>query len=486
MACWPKTMGFWRGGEGRVWSIRGLFPGPTFRKLLPMFDSLSGKLQNVFRNLRGLGKISESNVSDALRDVRLALLDADVQFGVARDFIERVKSKALGEQVIQSVQPGQQMIKIIHDELVGLLGSENAGLHLNASPSCILMCGLHGSGKTTSSGKLAKMLQKQGRHVLLVAADVYRPAAMDQLATLGAQIDVPVFLRPGETDVLKIAREALDFAAANQKTTIIFDTAGRLQIDEKLVQELVRLKELIRPQEILLVLDAATGQEAVNVATHFDKALGVTGAILTKLDGDARGGAALSFRTVVGKPVKFMGVGEKLDDFEPFHPERMAQRILGMGDVVTLVEKAAEAIDQQKAMELEEKMRRGLFTLDDFLMQLREMKKMGPLENLVGLLPGGGDMIKGVDMSKSEREFRRMEGILCAMTPKERATPQLLNAKRRQRIAKGSGVNVAEVNNVLRRFDEMQGMMKKLGKMQKMLGKFGGKIPGMPGMNFGR
>ena len=446
-----------------------------------MFDSLSGKLQNVFRNLRGLGKISESNVSDALRDVRMALLDADVQFKVARDFIESVKQKALGEEVIQSVHPGQQMIKIIHDELVGLLGSENAALQLSGNPACILMCGLHGSGKTTSSAKLARLLTKQGRSVLLVAADVYRPAAMDQLAVLGEKLGVPVFLKKGETDVNRIATEALDHARTQQRNTLIFDTAGRLQIDEPLVQELVRLRDLIKPQETLLVIDAATGQEAVNVATHFDKALNLTGAILTKLDGDARGGAALSFKSVVGKPIKFMGVGEKPEDFEPFHPERMAQRILGMGDVVSLVEKAAEVVDQEKAMALEEKMRKGTFTLNDFLMQLREMKKMGPLENLVGLLPGGSEMVKGADLSKSEREFRRMEGILCAMTPAERATPQILNARRRQRIAKGSGVNVAEVNNVLRKFDEMREMMRKLGRFQKMMGKFGGKLPAMPG-----
>jgi len=447
-----------------------------------MFDSLSGRLQGVFRNLRGLGKISESNVSDALRDVRMALLDADVNFQVARDFVESVKTKALGEQVIQSVQPGQQMIKIIHDELVTLLGSENAALQLAGNPACVLMCGLHGSGKTTSSAKLARWLTKQGRTVLLVAADVYRPAAMDQLAVLGQKLDIPVFVRPGETDVLRIAREALDQAQHLQRNTLVFDTAGRLQIDEPLVQELVRLRDLIRPQETLLVLDAATGQEAVNVATHFDRALNVTGAILTKLDGDARGGAALSFKSVVGKPIKFMGVGEKPEDFEPFHPERMAQRILGMGDVVSLVERAAEAVDQEKALALEEKMRKGQFTLDDFLSQLREMKKMGPLENLVGLLPGGSDMLKGANLAQGEKEFRRMEGILCAMTPGERQSPQILNAKRRQRIAKGSGVHVAEVNNVLRRFDEMREMMKKLGKFQKMMGRFGGKMPAMPGM----
>ena len=447
-----------------------------------MFDSLSSRFQNVFRNLRGLGKISESNVSDALRDVRMALLDADVNFKVARDFIESVKQKALGEHVVQAVQPGQQMVKIIHDELVTLLGSENAGLQLSGNPACILMCGLHGSGKTTSSAKLAKLLTKQGRSVLLVAADVYRPAAMDQLAMLGEKLEIPVFVQKGETDVNKIARDALDYAKLQQRNTLIFDTAGRLQIDEPLVQELVRLRDLIKPQEILLVLDAATGQEAVNVATHFDKALGVTGAILTKLDGDARGGAALSFKSVVGKPIKFMGVGEKPEDFEPFHPERMAQRILGMGDIVSLVERAAEAVDQEKAMALEEKMRRGTFTLDDFLIQLREMKKLGPLENLVGLLPGGNEMVKGADLSKSEKEFRRMEGILCAMTPVERATPQILNARRRQRIAKGSGVSVAEVNTVLRKFDEMREMMKKLGRFQKMMGKFGGKLPGMGGL----
>ncbi|HYV28239.1 MAG TPA: signal recognition particle receptor subunit alpha, partial [Candidatus Eisenbacteria bacterium] len=303
-----------------------------------MFDSLSSKLQNVFKNLRGLGKISETNVSDSLREVRLALLDADVNFKVARDFIERVKTKSLGQEVVQSIQPGQQIIKIIHDELVELLGSANAALNLSGNPACVLMVGLHGSGKTTSSGKLARLLQKQGRTPLLVAADVYRPAAMDQLEKLGQQLEIPTFVRKGETNVQKIAREALDQAQATNRNTLIFDTAGRLQIDEPLVQELVRLRDLIKPQEILLVLDAATGQEAVNVATHFDQALNITGSILTKLDGDARGGAALSLTAVTHKPIKFIGAGEKLEDFEPFHPDRMATRILGMGDVVSLVE----------------------------------------------------------------------------------------------------------------------------------------------------
>lgn len=446
-----------------------------------MFDSLSTKLQNVFRNLRGLGRISESNVADSLRDVRLALLDADVNFKVARDFIERVKAKAIGERVIQSIQPGQQIIKFIHDELVQLLGAENAGLVLEGDPACILMVGLHGSGKTTSSGKLARLLQKQGRTPLLVAADVYRPAAMDQLATLGQKLELPVFVMKGETDVLRIAREALAYARANERNTLIFDTAGRLQIDGPLVQELVHLRDLVKPSEILLVLDAATGQEAVNVATHFDQALQITGAILTKLDGDARGGAALSLKSVTGKPIKFAGKGEKLEDFEPFHPERMASRILGMGDVVSLVERAAETVDLDDAQRLEEKMRKGQFTLDDFLEQLRQMRKLGSLESIVGMLPGGSEMLKNADLSKSEKDFRRMEGMICAMTGQERRHPQILNARRRLRIATGSGVKVSELNNLLQRFGQMQQMMKKMGKFQKMMSRMGG-APPPPGM----
>ena len=463
-----------------------------------MFDSLSGKLQNAFKNLRGLGKISESNASDALREVRMALLEADVNFKVARDFIERVKAKALGAEVIASVQPGQQIVKIISDELTELLGSTNAALNLSGNPACVLMVGLHGAGKTTSSGKLAKLLLKQGRTPLLVAADVYRPAAMDQLETLGKQIGIPVFvmrpphpslspgggeggLRPGEgvNLVLQIAREALDFAKANNRNTLIFDTAGRLQIDEPLVQELVRLRDLVQPQEILLVLDAATGQEAVNVATHFDSALAITGAILTKLDGDARGGAALSLKAVTGKPIKFMGTGEKLDEFEPFHPERMASRILGMGDVVSLVERAAEAVSEDDLKRMEEKMRKGEFSLEDFLDQLRQMKKLGPLENVMKMLPGGAEAMKGQDLSKQEREFKHMEAMICGMTLKERRNPALLNAKRRIRVAKGSGVTVTELNTMMNKFGQMQQMMKKMSKFQKMMGKMGGGLPGM-------
>ena len=446
-----------------------------------MFDSLSGKLQNAFRNLRGLGKISEANAGEALREVRQALLEADVNFKVARDFVERVKVKALGQEVVQSIQPGQQVIKIIHDELVELLGSANAGLQLSGNPSCVLMVGLHGSGKTTSSGKLGRLLHKQGRTPLLVAADVYRPAAMEQLATVGQQLGLPVYVHKGATDVLKIAREALEFARANNRNTLIFDTAGRLQIDEPLVQELVRLRDLVKPQETLLVLDAATGQEAVNVATHFDQALSITGSVLTKLDGDARGGAALSLRAVTGKPIKFAGVGEKLDEFEPFHPERMASRILGMGDVVSLVEKAAEAVDLDDAKRMEEKMRKGQFTLEDFLDQLRQMKKLGPLENIVKMLPGGSEIAATADMSKQEREFKRMEAMICSMTRKERANPVILNASRRKRIAKGSGTTVAELNTLLNKFNQMQQMMKKMGKFQKMMMKMGGS-GGMPGL----
>jgi len=439
-----------------------------------MFDSLSSKLQSAFKNLRGLGKISEDNIAEALREVRMALLEADVNFKVAKEFLARVKEKSLGEEVVSSVQPGQQIVKIIHDELVALLGDTSAKLETGGNPSCILMVGLHGAGKTTSSGKLAKLIKKQGRQPLLVAADVYRPAAMDQLETLGQQVDVPVLAMKGEKDVGKIARAALEEARAKACNVLIFDTAGRLQIDKDLVQELVDLKGLVKPQEILLVLDAATGQEAVSVATHFDEALGITGSILTKLDGDARGGAALSFKSVTGRPIKFVGVGEKLDEFEAFHPERMAGRILGMGDVVSLVEKAAEAIEEDDAKRMEEKMRKGEFTLEDFLEQMRAMKKLGPLENIVGMLPGGDEALKDADLDKGQAEMRRMEALICAMTPKERRQPNILNASRRKRIAAGTGVKVAELNGMLNKFFQMQQMMKKMGKMQKMMAKMGG------------
>lgn len=410
----------------------------------------------------------------------MALLEADVNFKVVKNFIDKVKEKAIGEKVIQSIQPGQQIVKIIHEELVTLLGSKHDELDLQTKPSSIMMIGLHGSGKTTSSGKLAKMLLKNGRRPLLVAADVYRPAAMDQLETLAKQIGVPSLILRGETRVLKIAKQAQKQTAIEDCDVVIYDTAGRLQMDQTLIQELIALKSQIQPEEILLVLDSATGQEAVNVATHFNNALDVSGCVLTKLDGDARGGAALSMKAAVGKPIKLVGTGEHLEDFEPFHPDRMASRILGMGDVVSLVEKAAEAVDQKKAKQLEERMRRGGLTLVDFLDQLRQMRKLGSLESLVGMLPGAGDMLKGADLNRQEKSFRRMEAMICAMTPTERLRPQILNARRRQRIAAGSGVRVSELNNLLNRFSQMRKMMKKTGKYQKMMRKMSGTMPGMP------
>lgn len=448
-----------------------------------MFDSLSGKFQQVFKDLRGHGKINDSNVSDALREVRMSLLEADVNFKVVKQFINQVKEKAIGEKVIQSIQPGQQIIKIINDEMIDLLGSSHAGLQFSESgkePTVVMMVGLHGSGKTTSSGKLANLLKKDGKKPLLVAADVYRPAAMDQLETLGGQIEVPVLAMKGEKDVIKIAKSARKAAEEAEADVVIYDTAGRLQIDEDLVQELVRLKKQVKPAEILLVLDAATGQEAVSVATHFDEALSITGCILTKLDGDARGGAALSMKAVTGKPIKFAGTGEKLEAFEPFHPERIASRILGMGDVVSLVEKAAEAVDEAQAKKMEEKMRKGVFTMEDFLEQLRQMKKLGSLESVVNMLPGAANNVQQRDIDKAEKDLKHMEAMICSMTPKERRNPQILNAKRRQRIAKGSGTTVAKLNNMLKEFAQMQKMMKQMGKFQKMMTKMGGaKMPGM-------
>ena len=369
--------------------------------------------------------------------------------------------------------------------MIGLLGTERSNLDLPRGfdqPLSLMMCGLHGSGKTTSSGKLARLLATEGRKPLLVGADVYRPAAMDQIETLAKQLDLPCFLMRDEQDVLKIADGAMAKAKADGIDVVIFDTAGRLQIDEPLVQELVQLRDRVQPREILLVLDGATGQEAVSVATHFDEALGITGAILTKLDGDARGGAALSFREVTGKPIKYAGIGEKLDDFEPFHPDRMASRILGMGDVVSLVEKAADVVDEETARKLEERMKKGQFTLEDFLDQLRQIKKLGSLESIVEMLPGGGSEIKGSDLGKSEKEFRHMEAMICSMTPQERRTPGILNARRRRRIAAGSGTTVAALNGLLKRFGQMQKMMKKMGKFKKMMTKMGGGMGAMPGM----
>lgn len=445
-----------------------------------MFSQLADKLQDVFKDLRGHGTISETNVADAMRTVRMALLEADVHYQVAKDFIARVKEKALGEDVLRSVTPGQQIVKIFHDELTALLGGDAAPLNMDA-PGRVLLVGLNGAGKTTSAAKLARWLKSQGKNPILYALDLYRPAAIEQLVTLGKQIGVPVFRpEPGETDVLRAAKAALEWSKLpeNQNGNIhLFDTAGRQEIDEPLVQELIRLRDFLAPQEILLVADAATGQQAVSVATHFHEALGVTGLVLTKLDGDARGGAALSMREVTKRPIKFAGVGEKLDQFEPFYPERLAGRILGMGDIVGLVEKAALAIDEEEARRMEAKLRTASFDLNDFLAQFKMLRKLGPLENILGMLPGMGNM-KG--FSVDEKQMRRVEAIVLSMTMEERRKPDILNARRRQRIARGSGTSVTEVNDLLQRFSQMQKMMKNMGKLKKMMARSGGpRIPGM-------
>ena len=435
-----------------------------------MFSLLADKLQDIFKDLRGHGKISESNVSDALRAVRMALLEADVDFNVAKGFIARVREKALGEEVLRSVTPGQQIVKIFHDELTALLGGDQAPLNLEA-PARILMVGLNGAGKTTSSAKLASYLKKQGRVPLLIACDLHRPAAIEQLASLGRQIGGPVYTPAAEqSDVLAVAREALEWAKAQPGDVYIFDTAGRQEIDEVLVAEIKRLKEFLQPREVLLVADAATGQQAVSVATHFHEALEISGLVLTKLDGDARGGAALSMREVTQRPIKFAGVGEKIENFEPFHPDRLAGRILGMGDIVGLVEKAAAAIDEEDARRMEEKLRTATFDLNDFLEQFKMIRRLGPLESILGMLPGMGNL-KG--FSVDEKQMKRVEAIVLSMTLEERGKPEILNARRRQRIARGSGVSVAEVNDLILRFDQMRKMMKNFGQFKKLMSRPG-------------
>jgi signal recognition particle subunit SRP54 len=432
-----------------------------------MFPQLSDKLQEIFKDLRGHGVISEANVDAALRQVRMALLEADVDFHVARKFIARVKEKALGESVIRSITPGQQIVKIFHDELTVLLGGDAEPLRLK-DETRILIVGLNGSGKTTSAAKLALLLKKQDRMPSLVAVDLQRPAAIEQLASLGKQIDVPVHVpQRGEKNVQAVAAAAVGRARPPGAPSVqIFDTAGRQEIDEALMDELKALKEFLQPHEILLVADAATGQQAVSVASGFDAALSITGIILTKLDGDARGGAALSMREVTRRPIKFAGTGEKLDQFEVFVPERLAGRILGMGDVVTLVEKVAEAVELEDAARLERKLRTASFDFNDFLAQFKMMRRMGPLENILGMLPGMSN-VQG--LSFDEKQLKRTEAIVLSMTNEERTRPGILNARRRQRIARGSGSTVTEVNDLLRRFDQMRKLMKNAGKMKKML-----------------
>jgi signal recognition particle subunit SRP54 len=434
-----------------------------------MFSQLSDKLQEIFKDLRGHGTISESNIDAALRQVRLALLEADVDFQVAKNFVARVKEKALGETVLRSITPGQQIIKIFHDELSILLGGDSVAVGLNlGEPHRILIVGLNGSGKTTSAAKLARLLKKQGHSPRLVPLDLQRPAAIEQLATLGNQVDVPVVTPDrDEKNVHRAAEAAVGRARPPGAPPLdIFDTAGRQEIDEPLINELKELKALLEPQEILLVVDAATGQQAVSVATHFNDALQITGIILTKLDGDARGGAALSMREVTQRSIKFMGTGEKLDQFEPFVPERLAGRILGMGDVVGLVEKAAEAIEAEDAARLERKLRSASFDFNDFLAQFNMMRKMGPLENILGMLPGVSNV---PGLSIDEKQLKRTEAIVLSMTSEERRRPEILNARRRQRIARGSGSTVTEVNDLLRRFEQMRKLMKNAGKMKKMM-----------------
>ena len=431
-----------------------------------MFSQLGDKLQDIFKELRGHGTISESNIDAALRQVRLALLEADVDFQVAKNFIGRVREKALGEAVLRSITPGQQIVKIFHDELTTLLGGDAAPLNLDR-PTRILIVGLNGSGKTTSSAKLALFLKRQGHTPALIACDLQRPAAIEQLATLGKQIEVPVYAPdPSEKNVRRAVGAALEWQDREGVNIDIFDTAGRQEIDAALIQELKGLKEFVQPQETLLVVDAATGQQAVSVANHFNHALQLTGIVLTKLDGDARGGAALSMREVTRRPIKFAGTGEKLDQFELFVPERLAGRILGMGDVIGLVEKAAEAVDEEEAARLERKLRTASFDFNDFLAQFKMMRKMGPLENILGMLPGVSNM---QGLSVDEKQLKRTEAIVLSMTSEERTRPDILNARRRQRIARGSGNTVTEVNDLLRRFGQMRKMMKSAGKMKKMM-----------------
>jgi signal recognition particle subunit SRP54 len=440
-----------------------------------MFANLSDSLDKTFRNLRGVGKISEKNIADALREVRLSLLEADVEFGVVKDFISKVSEKAQGAEVLKSVKPSEQIIKIFQDELTALLGGDAASVNLNP-PGHILLCGLNGAGKTTTAAKLALRLKKEGRRPLLVALDLYRPAAIDQLAKLAEQVEVPCFQpNPEEKNLLKVAKQALQWAKEQNHTVIIFDTAGRQELDVELLTELKDLHRFLNPGETLLVADSATGQQAVSVAQTFNEQIGITGLILTKLDGDARGGAALSMRAVTGKPIKYIGEGEKMENLAEFHPNRMADRILGMGDVVSMVEQVAEKIDEKKALSAAKRMQSGKFDFNDFLDQMRMIQSLGPLDGLLGMLPGFRQIKKQLPTGAlDDRKIKQMEAIVLSMTKKERAKPFIIKGPRRKRIAAGSGTTILQVNQLLKQFGQMQKMMKSKGKMKEMMKQMGG------------
>lgn len=447
-----------------------------------IFESLSDRLQATFKKLRGHGKLTEDDINEAMREVRMALLEADVNFKVVKQFIKTVKERAIGQDILETLTPAQVVIKIVDEELTKLMGGTQSRLNISPKPpTVIMMVGLQGAGKTTSAGKLGLALKKQGKRPLLVAADIYRPAAITQLQVLGKQLDIPVFSMEQGTDAVTIAKSSIGYSQSHACDVVIIDTAGRLQIDEKLMQELRDIKSEVHPHEILLVVDAMTGQESVNVAQAFNDALGLDGVVMTKLDGDARGGAALSVKAVTGVPIKFIGLGEKLEPLEPFHPDRMASRILGMGDVLSLVEKAQATFDMEEAKKMEKKLRKDEFTLDDFLAQMQQVKKLGSLDNILGLIPGMGGLKKqlaGQDIDLDGKEMRQIEAIIKSMTPKERANITIINGSRRKRIAMGSGTRVQDVNKLLKQFGEMKKMMKKMKKMQK--GKKG--LPNLGGL----
>lgn len=447
-----------------------------------MFENLSERLERSFKILKGEGQITEINVAETLKDVRRALLDADVNYKVAKSFTDTVKQKALGQNVLTSVKPGQLMVKIVHDELAALMGGKACELKLSGRPSVILMAGLNGAGKTTLSGKLALYLKsKKSRKPLLVACDVYRPAAVEQLRVLAEQIEVPIYMDLNEKDPVKIARDGVQEAKAKGYDTVIVDTAGRLAVDEELMKEIAAIKQAITPDDTLFVVDAMTGQDAVNTAKEFNDRLDYEGVVLTKLDGDTRGGAALSIRTVVDKPIMFVGMGEKMEALDVFHPERMADRILGMGDIVSLVERAQEQFDEKEALKLQRKIQKNQFDFNDFLAQIQQIKKMGNLKDLASMIPGVGKALKDVEID--DNAFKGIEAIILSMTPKERQHPEVLNQSRKNRIAKGSGTTIQEVNRLVKQFDQTRKMMKMVtgSKMGRMMAHMP-KIPGMPGM----